>query len=64
VQKALSFSIASVKDDWSRYIFLVGIVDENKKLKKEIEELKAVFDFISGELSGSAKVEKASISFR
>jgi rod shape-determining protein MreC len=42
VQKALSFSIASVKDDWSRYIFLVGIVDENKKLKKEIEELKAV----------------------
>jgi rod shape-determining protein MreC len=42
VQKALSFSIASVKDDWSRYIFLVGIVEENKKLKKEIEELKAV----------------------
>jgi rod shape-determining protein MreC len=42
VQKALSFSIASVKDDWSRYIFLVGIVEENKNLKKEIEELKAV----------------------
>jgi rod shape-determining protein MreC len=42
VQKALSFSITSVKDDWSRYIFLVSIVDENKNLKKEIEELKAV----------------------
>ncbi len=42
VQKALSSSIASVKDDWSRYIFLVGIVEENKNLKKEIEELKAV----------------------
>ncbi len=42
VQKALSSSIASVKDDWSRYIFLVGIVEENKNLKKEIEQLKAV----------------------
>ncbi|MGP8153779.1 MAG: rod shape-determining protein MreC [Smithella sp.] len=42
VQKVLSFSITSVKDNWSRYIFLVGIEEENKNLKKKIEELKAV----------------------
>jgi rod shape-determining protein MreC len=42
VQKVLNFSITSIKDNWSRYIFLVGIEDENKKLNRKINELKAV----------------------
>ncbi|MGD0279985.1 MAG: hypothetical protein ABSC11_11835, partial [Smithella sp.] len=41
-QNVLSFSITSVKDNWSRYVFLVGIEEENKNLKKKIEELKTV----------------------
>jgi rod shape-determining protein MreC len=45
VQKVLNASITSVKDDWSRYIFLFGIEEENKNLKKKIEELKT--DLIS-----------------
>jgi rod shape-determining protein MreC len=42
VQEVLSVSIKSVKDAWLRYILLVGIEDENRKLKKKINELKAV----------------------
>ncbi|HBI47871.1 MAG TPA: rod shape-determining protein MreC [Smithella sp.] len=42
VQKGLSASIKSIKDAWSRYIFLVGIEEENKNLKKKINELKSV----------------------
>jgi len=41
VQKVLKFSITSIKDNWSRYIFLVGIEEENKNLNKKINELKA-----------------------
>jgi rod shape-determining protein MreC len=42
VQKSLSASIRSVRDAWLRYIFLVGIEEENKNLTKKINELKAV----------------------
>ena len=42
VQKGLSASIKSIRDAWSRYIFLVGIEEENKNLKKKINELKSV----------------------
>ena len=42
VQRVLDFSITSIKDNWSRYIFLVGIQEENKNLNKKIDELKAV----------------------
>lgn len=42
VQKVLDFSITSIKDNWSRYIFLTGIEEENKNLNKKINELKAV----------------------
>jgi rod shape-determining protein MreC len=42
VQKVLKFSITSVRDNWSRYILLVGIEEENKNLNKKINELKAV----------------------
>ena len=42
VQEVLSVSIQSVKDAWLRYILLVGIEDENRNLKKKINDLKAV----------------------
>lgn len=37
VQGALDASLKSVRDAWLRYIFLVGVQDENKKLKKRGE---------------------------
>jgi rod shape-determining protein MreC len=42
VQKGLNASIKSIRDAWQRYIFLVGIEEENKNLKKKIDELKSV----------------------
>ncbi|KFO67314.1 hypothetical protein ER57_11720 [Smithella sp. SCADC] len=42
VQKGLNASIKSIRDAWLRYIFLVGIEEENKNLKKKINELKSV----------------------
>jgi rod shape-determining protein MreC len=41
-QRVLSGSIQSVKDAWVRYLLLVGIQEENKKLKKKINELQAI----------------------
>ncbi len=41
-KKVLNYSITGIKDNWSRYIFLVGIEEENKNLNREINELKAV----------------------
>jgi len=41
-QKALTVSIASVKNAWLRYITLVGIEGENKRLRKRIDELTAM----------------------
>ena len=40
--EVLSGSIQSVQDAWLRYILLVGIQEENRNLKKKINELKAV----------------------
>jgi len=42
VYEVLSGSIRSVQDAWLRYILLVGIQEENRNLKKKINELKAV----------------------
>ncbi len=42
LQKGLSTSVKSIRDAWLRYIILVGIEEENKKLNKKINELKAV----------------------
>jgi rod shape-determining protein MreC len=42
VQKGLNASIKSIRDAWLRYIFLVGSEEENKNLKKKINELKSV----------------------
>ncbi|PKN71780.1 MAG: rod shape-determining protein MreC [Deltaproteobacteria bacterium HGW-Deltaproteobacteria-10] len=42
VQKGLNASIKSIRDAWLHYIFLVGIEEENKNLKKKINELKSV----------------------
>jgi len=39
LQHVLDFSIQSVRDAWQRYVLLVGVQDENKKLKKKIDEL-------------------------
>ncbi|MGD0021017.1 MAG: rod shape-determining protein MreC [Smithellaceae bacterium] len=41
MQKVLSISVKSVGDAWLRYIFLVGLQEENKNLNKKINELKA-----------------------
>lgn len=41
VQKVANISMRSIKDSWQRYIFLVGLEEENKNLKKKINELKA-----------------------
>jgi rod shape-determining protein MreC len=41
VQKGVSFSIRNIKDAWLRYIFLIGIEEENKNLKKKINELQS-----------------------
>ncbi len=40
VQSALNGSIKNVKDAWLRYILLVGLEQENRKLKKKNNELK------------------------
>lgn len=41
VQKVFSISVKNVSDAWLRYIFLVGLEEENKNLNKKINELKA-----------------------
>ena len=41
VQMVLNLSVKSVSDAWLRYIFLVGLEEDNKNLKKKIDELKA-----------------------
>jgi rod shape-determining protein MreC len=41
VQNALSAFIKIVGDSWSRYVFLVGIEEENKNLKQKINDQKS-----------------------
>lgn len=41
VQNALNASVKSVSDAWYRYLFLVGIEEENKNLKKKINDMKS-----------------------
>ena len=41
VHKILILSVKSVSDAWLRYIFLVGLEQDNRDLKKKINELKA-----------------------
>jgi rod shape-determining protein MreC len=41
-QKALNVSLSNVQNAWLRYIALVGIEEENKNLKKKIDELTAM----------------------
>ncbi|MGB5217581.1 MAG: rod shape-determining protein MreC [Smithella sp.] len=41
VQAVLSGSIQGVKEAWLRYVLLVGIQDDNKKLRRKNDELKA-----------------------
>jgi rod shape-determining protein MreC len=40
VQNTLNAAVKGISDAWSRYIFLVGLVEENKKLNKKINVLK------------------------
>lgn len=40
-QKLAHVSVKSVGDSWDRYVFLVGLVEENKNLNKTISELEA-----------------------
>ncbi|MEN6620143.1 MAG: rod shape-determining protein MreC [Smithella sp.] len=41
VQSALSTSVKNVSEAWYHYLFLVGIEEENKNLKKKIDDLKS-----------------------
>ena len=41
VQNVLNASVKSVSDAWYRYLFLVGIEEENRNLKKKIDDTKA-----------------------
>jgi rod shape-determining protein MreC len=41
-QKTLNVSLSNVQNAWLRYIALVGIEEENKNLKKKIDELTAM----------------------
>ena len=43
VHNILSLSVKGVSDAWLRYIFLVGLEQDNRDLKKKINELKAEF---------------------
>jgi rod shape-determining protein MreC len=42
VQQVAVVSIGSVKDAWLRYMMLVGLEEENRNLKRQIDELNAV----------------------
>jgi len=41
VQNGLNASVKSVSDAWFRYLFLMGIEEENKKLRKKIDDMKS-----------------------
>jgi rod shape-determining protein MreC len=41
VQNVLNASVKSVSDAWYRYLLLVGIEDENRNLKKKIDDMKS-----------------------
>ena len=41
VHSVLSLAVKSVSDAWLRYVFLVGLQQDNRDLKKKIDELKA-----------------------
>jgi rod shape-determining protein MreC len=41
VQNVLNASVKSVSDAWYHYLFLVGIEEENRNLKKKIDDMKS-----------------------
>ena len=41
IQNVMNASVKSIGDAWSRYIVLVGLEEENKNLKKKINDLKS-----------------------
>ncbi len=41
LQNVLDASVKSVSDPWSRYLLLVGTEEENRNLKKKIEDMKS-----------------------
>ncbi len=41
VQNVLNASVKSVGDAWDRYLFLVGMEEENRNLKKKIDDMKS-----------------------
>ncbi|MEN6375825.1 MAG: rod shape-determining protein MreC [Smithella sp.] len=43
VQNVFNASLKSVSDAWYRYLFLVGIEEENRNLKKKIDNMKSQF---------------------
>jgi len=41
LQKLLHVSVTSISDSWEKYVALVGLVEENKKMNKTISDLEA-----------------------
>lgn len=41
VQNVLDASVKSVSDAWYRYLFLVGIEEENRNIKKKLDDMKS-----------------------
>jgi rod shape-determining protein MreC len=41
VQDGLNASVKSISDAWHRYLFLVGMEEENRNLRKKIDEMKS-----------------------
>jgi rod shape-determining protein MreC len=57
-QKLAHVAVKSVGDSWDRYVFLVGLVEKNKKLNKTISELEAELIFYKESYSEKERLRK------
>ncbi len=57
-QKLAHVSVKSVGNSWDRYVFLVGLVEENKKVTKTISELEADLLFYKEGRSETQRLRK------
>lgn len=58
VQEAISTSLLSLRDAWRRYIFLVGIEEENRRLRKENALLAEQLNFYKEGYLEGARLKK------
>ncbi len=57
-QKLAHVTVKSVGNSWDRYVFLIGLVEENKKLTKTISELEAELLFYKEGYSETERLRK------